>query len=97
LTFLHECDILQLSKDFDGMAYKTLLRQLISKWGIMSIEMQTAYDGDMAVINDDGTRNYVETDDNVIVQDVDPIPAEAEEIPDAPTADGSSVEAALFG
>ena len=23
-------------KDFDGMAYKTMLRQLISKWGIMS-------------------------------------------------------------
>lgn len=27
------------SKDFDGMAYKTMLRQLISKWGIMSIEL----------------------------------------------------------
>ena len=24
-------------KDFDGMAYKTMLRQLISRWGIMSI------------------------------------------------------------
>ena len=30
-------------KDFDGMAFKTLLRQLISKWGIMSIDMQEAY------------------------------------------------------
>jgi recombination protein RecT len=30
-------------KDFDGMAMKTMLRQLISKWGIMSTEMQTAY------------------------------------------------------
>lgn len=29
-------------KDFDGMAYKTMLRQLISKWGIMSIDMQKA-------------------------------------------------------
>lgn len=27
-------------KDFDGMAKKTMLRQLISKWGIMSTEMQ---------------------------------------------------------
>lgn len=35
-------------KDFDGMAYKTMLRQLISKWGIMSIEMQTAFSNDMA-------------------------------------------------
>lgn len=33
-------------KDFDGMAKKTLLRQLISKWGIMSTEMQKAYTSD---------------------------------------------------
>lgn len=32
--------------DFDGMAKKTMLRQLLSKWGIMSIDMQTAYDKD---------------------------------------------------
>lgn len=47
-------------KDFDGMAYKTMLRQLISKWGIMSIEMQTAVSNDMAVIADDGTPQYVD-------------------------------------
>ena len=42
-------------KDFDGMAKKTLLRQLISKWGIMSTEMQAAYtsDGSMAEVGDD--------------------------------------------
>ena len=42
-------------KDFDGMAKKTLLRQLISKWGIMSTEMQTAYtsDGSMAEVGVD--------------------------------------------
>ena len=50
-------------KDFDGMAYKTMLRQLISKWGIMSIEMVDAMDRDMTVINEDGTVNYVETDE----------------------------------
>lgn len=83
------------SKDFDGMAYKTMLRQLISKWGIMSIEMQTAYDGDMAVINDDGTRNYVETDDSVIVQE-EPVPVETVENADTSSAEVSSVEAALF-
>ena len=48
------------------MAYKTMLRQLISKWGIMSIDMQAAFDGDMAVINEDGTKEYVENDDSVI-------------------------------
>lgn len=54
-------------KDFDAMAYKTMLRQLISKWGIMSIDLQNAIDSDMAVINDDGTKDYVENEpDNVI-------------------------------
>lgn len=47
-------------KDFDGMAYKTMLRQLISKWGIMSIEMQNAIDKDMAAINEDGSVDYVD-------------------------------------
>lgn len=53
-------------KDFDGMAIKTMLRQLISKWGIMSIDMQTAYENDMAVINEDGTKDYVDTKDDII-------------------------------
>ena len=38
-------------KDFDGMALKTMLRQLISKWGIMSIDLQNAIDKDMAAQN----------------------------------------------
>ena len=47
-------------KDFDGMAYKTMLRQLISKWGIMSIDLQKAVDSDMAAINEDGSVDYVD-------------------------------------
>ncbi len=31
------------SKDFDGMALKTMFRQLISKYGVMSIEMEKAF------------------------------------------------------
>jgi recombination protein RecT len=47
-------------KDFDAMAYKTMLRQLISKWGIMSIDMQQAYESDQAVIREDGSKDYVD-------------------------------------
>lgn len=47
-------------KDFEAMAFKTMLRQLISKWGVMSIEMQMAYEGDMAEIREDGTSNYLD-------------------------------------
>ncbi|WP_317380993.1 recombinase RecT [uncultured Intestinimonas sp.] len=43
-------------KDFDAMAYKTMLRQLISKWGIMSIELQTAFEQDFVQPSED----YVE-------------------------------------
>lgn len=63
------------SKDFDGMAYKTMLRQLISKWGIMSIDMQSAMDADMAVIKEDGTKIYVENEPEMI---------EAEPVPEVP-------------
>lgn len=56
-------------KSFDEMAKKTMLRQLISKWGIMSIEMQDAFEKDMAVIGNDGKYEYVDsTADEVIVQ-----------------------------
>lgn len=50
-------------KDFDAMAYKTMLRQLISKWGIMSIDLQTAFESDNAVIHEDGTKTFVDTEE----------------------------------
>ena len=47
-------------KDFDAMGVKTMLRQLISKWGVMSLEMQKAYEADGGVVNQDGTVDYVD-------------------------------------
>jgi len=47
-------------KDFDGMAFKTILRRLISKYGVMSIEMQEAYTKDMTVMKENGDYNYVD-------------------------------------
>lgn len=41
-------------KDFDGMAMKTMLRQLLSKWGIMSVDMVNAFDSDMTLKEDIG-------------------------------------------
>ena len=79
-------------KDFDGMAYKTMLRQLISKWGIMSIDMASAIDADMAVINEDGTKDYVDNDPDVIVVEQ---PSEPEQ--EAPETEQNDIQAALFG
>lgn len=69
-------------KDFDGMAKKTMLRQLISRWGIMSIEMQQAFENDSAVIrmNEDGSfaGDYDDPADPQAGQDEPP------EVPDMP-------------
>lgn len=53
------------STNFEAMAYKTMLRQLLSKWGNLNPEMQMAIDGDMAVIHQDGTHEYI---DNIVAE-----------------------------
>lgn len=89
-------------KDFDGMALKTMLRQLISKWGIMSIDLQNAIDKDMAVIHEDGKTEYVDAvkaEDDGVVSD-----QELQEVQeDQPAASGTQqldpkgIEASFFG
>lgn len=57
------------SKDFDGMAFKTMLRQLISKWGIMSVDFQTAITNDMAVLTEpNGQPQYVDNEEYIEVE-----------------------------
>ena len=69
-------------KNFDDMAYKTMLRQLISKWGIMSTELQMAMENDMAAIRDDGTPEYVDNDTTPIEPAQAPVyEAQSTEIP----------------
>lgn len=51
--------------NFDAMATKTVLKQLISKYGIMSIDMQgealaTAIESDQAIIGEDGRPRYAD-------------------------------------
>lgn len=73
-------------KDFDGMAFKTMLRQLISKWGIMSIELQNAIESDMAVIHEDGKQEYVDNVEFEVVSDDQPITGEVIDDPSDPLA-----------
>lgn len=79
-------------RSFDRMAEKTMLKQLLSRWGIMSTELMQAIDADETVINEDGTKNYVETEEIIDVPETKPAqePAKAE----APAEDPA---AALFG
>lgn len=79
-------------KNFDGMAYKTMLRQLISKWGIMTIDMQSAFESDMSFTDDTGLKQYPESDADII--DITP---EAETVePTATPTDSNDVAATLF-
>lgn len=56
------------SLDFDSQAKKTMIRQIISKFGVMSTEMQTAYNQDMATIDENGNPTYVDNaEDNLKV------------------------------
>lgn len=77
-------------KNFDDMAKKTLLRHIISRWGIMSIEMTTALEHDDAVnVADDG---------QIVTETVEAarasIPADAQEVPSAePEAPAPTAEA----
>lgn len=48
-------------KNFDDMACKTMLRQLLSRWGILSIDLQTAFTSDESVIKTDLTPDYLDT------------------------------------
>lgn len=58
-------------KDFDAMAFKTMLRQLISKWGIMSVDMQQAYENDMAYIKEDGSKEYFDNDNSDFIPEAE--------------------------
>ena len=82
-------------KDFDAMAHKTLLRQILSKWGIMSTELQTAVEADEAVIEEDGSKVYVDNEEIIDVPETTPAPA-AEE-PAKAEATAQDPAAALFG
>lgn len=87
--------------NFTGMAEKTLIKHLLSKWGILSTELISAIDSDMAVINEDGTKDYVDATNDVI--DV-PEPVQADNpasdqttTPNQPSSNADDVASALFG
>ena len=69
-------------KNFDDMAKKTLLRQLISRWGIMSIEMQRGYVNDSGFVQVEGNGEFVSVPDDQVegLQPQPEAPAPAEQV-----------------
>lgn len=82
--------------NFAGMAEKTLIKHLLSKWGILSTELIAAMDADMAVINEDGTKSYVENEPEADVIDAE-IVEDVTEPTQTQTDAPQDAQAALFG
>jgi recombination protein RecT len=70
-------------KNFDDMAKKTMLRQLISRWGIMSVDMQTALEHDDTITHDNDGQLIAErvasTKDVRLESDAQPAPPQLEQ------------------
>lgn len=50
--------------NYDVMAKKTMLRQIMLKWGVMSDEMKEAYKNDYSIITGDDERIYIDNPKN---------------------------------
>lgn len=76
---------------FEDMAKKTMLRQLLGKWGLLTAELEKAYTCDMAVIDDDGNPEYVDNQPDDTEPTVNPmadiIDGDFREINDQPMPD----------
>lgn len=56
--------------DFEAMALKTVIKLLLSKWGILSVDMQRAIQDDQKVYDEDGNGGYGDNQPDAIeVQD----------------------------
>ena len=74
--------------DFDSMAKKTVLRNLLSKWGILSIEMQKAYSAD-----NNSVKDTIMKEDNIEIDfETGEVIEEAEYIEQSEVFEGAAFE-----
>ena len=69
------------STDFQSMALKTVIKLLLSKWGILSVDMQRAIQDDQKVYDESGNGDYSDNQPDLI---------EAKNVFDEPQSDGSA-------
>lgn len=62
--------------DFNAMALKTVIKQLLSKWGILSVQMQRAIVDDQKVFDGTGNSEYLDNTQNVIESQEQLVPEE---------------------
>lgn len=56
-------------RNWVAMAKKTVLKQLLTRWGVLSTEMEEAVVSDQATIREDGSAEYIDSADDPIVDD----------------------------
>ena len=68
------------STNFDSMALKTVIKLLLSRWGILSIDMERAIQDDQKVYSGDGNEGYddnqpdiVEAEDPFLIEEKDDV------------------------
>lgn len=52
--------------DFEAMALKTVIKMLLSKWGILSVDMQRAIQDDQKVYDEDGDGSYGDNQPDIV-------------------------------
>ena len=74
--------------DFEAMALKTVIKLLLSKWGILSVDMQRAIQDDQKVYDEEGNGVYGDNQPDIIeAQDA----FEVHEVPDDAAEDNNQV------
>jgi recombination protein RecT len=77
----------------EKMCEKTVIKQLLSNWGVLSVELQDALKYDQAVIKDDKSVEYVDKPDDVKEEvEVEVVETEVVDKP-TPKAQGSLLDA----
>ncbi len=82
---------------FDAMAQKTVLKSLISKYGIISIELETAIQADQAIIIEGGKYRYIDNEKPIRnVEAVEALPVEENIIEEVPLNDSATVKGGVM-
>ena len=66
---------------FDEMAEKTMIKQLLSKWAMLTPDIADALESDNTTINEDGNRNYIEMDSPALSVEIPTVDTTATEEP----------------
>lgn len=82
-------------QNFDEMGIKTMLRQLLSKWGILSIEMQRAFEADSSITEVSGEVTFADgerEEPTIQPEVVEAVPNEQPAPEEAPTEENMTFE-----